>query len=451
MTWVLTCHQTYRRCFWLDRILNGDNILGSPALSRKHLFQKAFSVSVRSHYAFNENTMPTAQMSVGVVERGLASERKLKLSQNGRSGSGPEYLVLLVNGILASANDWNYVETELNKRLGKHVKVHASVSNSFLATFEGVDAAGNRLANERLSVIAHSLGGLIARYAIAKLYEAPPRISRDCTEGEEQEEEGTGGATMAGLHPVIFITLATPHLGVYGKRQLPFLLGLEVLEKVAPPLAPLFAGTTGRQLFLADADATQGKRPLLLQMASDCPQGPFISALGAFEERVLYANVGYDHMVGWRTSSIRREHELPKLRGRGGKEEKPAAIATRYRHVVSVTRSPPRGNGPHASSPAQLASSTRRATRDQGPSASAQAAEAYHDVLEEEMIAGLQQLPWSRVDVSFREAFWPFFAHNNIHVKLSWLHYEGAGVVAHLVDTLLEHEHKEQLAPEASL
>lgn len=36
--------------------------------------------------------------------------------------------------------------------------------------------------------------------------------------------------------------------------------------------------------------------------------------------------------------------------------------------------------------------------------------------LTEEIIQGLQQLGWKKVDVSFHSAFWPFFAHNNIHV-----------------------------------
>lgn len=36
--------------------------------------------------------------------------------------------------------------------------------------------------------------------------------------------------------------------------------------------------------------------------------------------------------------------------------------------------------------------------------------------LTEEMIQGLQQLGWRKVDVSFHSSFWPFFAHNNIHV-----------------------------------
>ena len=36
----------------------------------------------------------------------------------------------------------------------------------------------------------------------------------------------------------------------------------------------------------------------------------------------------------------------------------------------------------------------------------------------EEMIRGLQQLGWKKVDVSFHSAFLPFFAHSNIHVLI---------------------------------
>ncbi|CAH2061325.1 unnamed protein product [Thlaspi arvense] len=36
------------------------------------------------------------------------------------------------------------------------------------------------------------------------------------------------------------------------------------------------------------------------------------SALSAFKRRVAYANVNFDYIVGWRTSSIRRPNELPK-------------------------------------------------------------------------------------------------------------------------------------------
>ncbi|KAG2308663.1 hypothetical protein Bca52824_028411 [Brassica carinata] len=64
------------------------------------------------------------------------------------------------------------------------VLVHRSESNSSTFTFDGVDMMGERLANEvfsvvknrggglkKISFVAHLLGGLVARYAVGKLYE----------------------------------------------------------------------------------------------------------------------------------------------------------------------------------------------------------------------------------------------------------------------------------------
>ena len=64
----------------------------------------------------------------------------------------------------------------------------------------------------KISFVAHSLGGLAARYAIGKLYKAP-------------NLQGPSQATICGLEAVNFITVATPHLGSMGNRQvtLPFL------------------------------------------------------------------------------------------------------------------------------------------------------------------------------------------------------------------------------------
>jgi hypothetical protein len=67
-------------------------------------------------------------------------------------------------------------------------------------------------------------------------------------------------------------------------------------------------------------------------------------------------------------------------------------------------------------------------------------AASYHDMLEEEMVQGLQQVSWQKVDVSFHSALWPFLAHGAIHVKHKWLHYEGAGVIAHVAETLKQQE-----------
>ncbi|XP_047950290.1 uncharacterized protein LOC125195998 isoform X3 [Salvia hispanica] len=235
----------------------------------------------------------------------------------------PDHLLVLVHGILASPSDWTYFDTELKRRVGKKFLIYASSCNMYTKTFTGIDGAGKRLADEviqvvkkteglkKISFLAHSLGGLFARYAIAVLYTPGDVIGTQASAFQSSGSSNKG--LIAGMEAINFITLATPHLGVRGNRQLPFLLGVPFLEKLAAPIAPIFTGRTGSQLFLTDGKPS--KPPLLLRMASDCEEGKFISALGAFRCRVLYANVSYDHMVGWRTSSIRREKELFKQIG----------------------------------------------------------------------------------------------------------------------------------------
>ncbi|KAK2384303.1 Hydrolase protein family [Trifolium repens] len=364
------------------------------------------------------------------------------ISSKGNSRNHPDHLLVLVHGILASTADWTYAEAELKRRLGKNFLIYVSSSNTYTKTFTGIDGAGKRLADEvlqvvkkteslkRISFLAHSLGGLFARYAIAVLY-SRDTYNRDqpgdlaySTAGNYQSTSFSKGAMIAGLEPINFITLATPHLGVRGKRQLPFLLGVPILEKLAAPMAPLFVGRTGSQLFLTDGKPN--KPPLLLRMASDCEDVKFLSALGVFKCRIAYANVSYDHMVGWRTSSIRREMELSKP---------PRQSLDGYKHVVDVEYYPPvPSDGPQfppeavkAKEAAQNAPDTQKTTE-------------YHEIIEEEMIRGLQQLGWRKVDVSFHSSFWPFFAHNNIHVKNELFHNAGVGVIAHVAESLRQQE-----------
>lgn len=64
---------------------------------------------------------------------------------------------------------------------------------------------------KKISFLAHSLGGLFARYAVSVLY-----VSNDKTAGK---------GLIAGLEAINFITLATPHLGVRGNKQVYFATG----------------------------------------------------------------------------------------------------------------------------------------------------------------------------------------------------------------------------------
>ncbi|XP_071725328.1 putative lipase YDR444W [Rutidosis leptorrhynchoides] len=310
----------------------------------------------------------------------------------------PDHLVIMVNGIIGSATDWGYAAKQFVKRLPDKVIVHCSECNSATLTFDGVDRMGERLAEEvlavaqrwpkvsKISFVAHSLGGLVARYAIGRLYE--------CSSNE---------AKIAGLQPVNFITVATPHLGSRGHRQLPLLCGLSFLERSASQTAHWIAGRSGKHLFLTDND--DGELPLLIRMVNDSKDIKFISALGSFKRRVAYANANYDHMVGWETSSIRRQHELPN----------PNLLSEddKYPHIVYIERDRQEGSV---------------AVQEATPSAISP------ENFEEAMIRGLTQKPWERVDVSFQKSTQRYIAHSTIQVKTYWLNSDGADVVLHMID-----------------
>ncbi|KAG4403454.1 hypothetical protein GLYMA_01G114050v4 [Glycine max] len=79
---------------------------------------------------------------------------------------------------------------------------------------------------KRISFLAHSLRGLFARYAIVVLY-SPDTYSRDqpgdLANNMIENSQGTSlsrGGMIVGLELINFITLATPHLGVRGKKHI---------------------------------------------------------------------------------------------------------------------------------------------------------------------------------------------------------------------------------------
>ncbi|KAE8655578.1 Hydrolase-like protein family isoform 2 [Hibiscus syriacus] len=130
-----------------------------------------------------------------------------------------------------------HMQAELKRRLGRTFLIYASSVNSHTKTFAGVDGAGKRLADEvlqvvkkseslkRISFLDHSLGGLFARYAVAVLYSesdssgTQSNNGTDSSDGNLQTSSPSRRGMIAGLEPVSFITLATPHLGVRGRKQ----------------------------------------------------------------------------------------------------------------------------------------------------------------------------------------------------------------------------------------
>jgi triacylglycerol esterase/lipase EstA (alpha/beta hydrolase family) len=75
-----------------------------------------------------------------------------------------------------------------------------------------LDVISRRPELSKISFLAHSVGGLAARYAIAKLYRHPNAGSDGNTKGN-----------ICGLEAINFITVATPHLGSRGNKQVQLL------------------------------------------------------------------------------------------------------------------------------------------------------------------------------------------------------------------------------------
>jgi triacylglycerol esterase/lipase EstA (alpha/beta hydrolase family) len=75
-----------------------------------------------------------------------------------------------------------------------------------------LDVISQRPEITKISFLAHSVGGLAARYAIARLYRHPDNASNGNTKG-----------TICGMVGINFITVATPHLGSQGNKQVQLL------------------------------------------------------------------------------------------------------------------------------------------------------------------------------------------------------------------------------------
>lgn len=95
------------------------------------------------------------------------------------------HLFVLEHGLHGSDQDFVNFEKLLVEHLAKEdVHVHCATSNaaSFFQTYDGIDAGGERLADEiqalakrmpnlkKLSLLGHSLGGLYNRYCIGVLF-----------------------------------------------------------------------------------------------------------------------------------------------------------------------------------------------------------------------------------------------------------------------------------------
>ncbi|KAL9932783.1 hypothetical protein V8E36_008482 [Tilletia maclaganii] len=188
-------------------------------------------------------------------------------------------------------------------------------------TFDGVDFCGYRLAEEintcvhklrlepsksggprhiaQISFVGHSLGGLIARFAVGLLEQ---QGFFDTVQRDRIPKLHSGHLDALAVPPraAIFATFATPHIGMPPESR-----------SGRPWLARLTAATMGRtgiQLYLHDhgwacAASPADTRIGVLEAMTE-PSSVFMVALNRFDRVVTYANGIYDFPVAFRTASL---------------------------------------------------------------------------------------------------------------------------------------------------
>jgi hypothetical protein len=163
-------------------------------------------------------------------------------------------------------------------------KVYVINVDSFpgVLTYDGIDICGDKVIEKiqpilvkkpkTISFIGYSLGGLILRYAIGKLY----------LDG-----------VFETVKPLFYISFASPHLGTRKPQSL--------AGKMFNAAQSIYLVRVGAQFSIRDKEPNL-KRPLLIVMTD--PEQCFMKGLKLFSLCVCFANTQNDRSVNFTSSSI---------------------------------------------------------------------------------------------------------------------------------------------------
>ncbi|GBC00406.1 hypothetical protein RclHR1_03850004 [Rhizophagus clarus] len=205
------------------------------------------------------------------------------------SSSKEIHLVVFSHGLWGNPSHLKYLVEQFEEKHGDNVHILNAKCNSSKYTYDGINVCGDRLVEEihaevkslqdkssnkitKFSIIGYSLGGLISRYAIGILYQQ---------------------GFFKLIEPILFITFATPHLGIRREDNKTF-------TKIVTWMSSTLLSQTGEQLIFVDK--YEGDEPILLSMTR--PDKIFFIALSEFKYRKLYANTRNDRTVPFWTAAI---------------------------------------------------------------------------------------------------------------------------------------------------
>ena len=221
-----------------------------------------------------------------------ACDSRRRLTPPEAPGPAAHHLVILCHGLYGLPSELYAARDKL--RAVRGCVVYCCESYAGEGTKRGIQELGATVAAEvrrvvdairrdthrqplrTISFLGHSLGGLIARSAIQQLW---------------SDVDGPAAGTIAGLTPLVYMSTASPHLGVTNYLFLP-----QLPVAMAAPLSRVFAGQTGVDLFSVDraggAVRTLATDPVALK------------ALGSFRTRRMYALRCGDLLVAFSRSML---------------------------------------------------------------------------------------------------------------------------------------------------
>ena len=189
------------------------------------------------------------------------------------------HLVLIIPGFGEIEHSLNIIKNRLSEI--KNCNVLITNFNTIKDNINGIKKSSNNIIDylknfindngnfKFISIIGYSMGGLYARFIIYKLFE---------------------NGKIYGLEPIIFCTIATPHLG---------LLENHYLSGITDLIKNNLVGVSGKEINLTDASFYY--ESLIFKMGTD---DNFLKPLNSFKKKILYANYSGDLVVPFETSAI---------------------------------------------------------------------------------------------------------------------------------------------------
>ncbi|KNC99623.1 uncharacterized protein SPPG_05009 [Spizellomyces punctatus DAOM BR117] len=173
-----------------------------------------------------------------------------------------------------------------------------------------------------LSVVGHSLGGLIARYLIKLLLERLS-VGRNGTSAATSLRTVFDANGWMTLKPLTFMTVCSPHFGSRRSAK-PGSWTAPVFQGIVRFYLTNIAGQTGKELYLIDGTSSlsatepwsdDSRVPLLIRMAD--PRSSYMSTLREFRP-ILVAAVRNDIPVGYCSAAVTSVNPHAELLSNGG-------------------------------------------------------------------------------------------------------------------------------------